>query len=1105
MSEFEGSLGQLINSGVELWVDGGRLGFKKVSGKLSDGERSFLSTNKARILELLGDRHAAWLSGVQKRIWFISQYAPESTAYTIPFLFDVPAGTDPHRLQQAFEALASRHLALRASFPSLEGIPIQMFEARINIPVETVLLPHEPRAREDMVRTHLVRPFRMDKAPLFKVFLFRAPDGSQQLGLSLHHLIGDGWSIRQMMRDLGLLYAGEELPGTAPSIVSFLRAERLRNPETLAEELRYWRQRLANPPVLSLPYDQERPRHLTYDGGQVRADLDEAISEGLRRFARENSTSVFTVLLAAFGVFLHQHSRQRDLMAGIPYAARETREAQDIVGCLMTTLVLRLETDPGMSFVQLISQVGRTLREALGHASLSFDRIVESLALERDTSRNPVFQVLFGQIPAADVEERGLPLRQRYLDAKKCQFDLEYYYSGGDGQGAITSFFVYNTRLFEEETVRLFSERWLQLVPWLIAHPSLPLRDAPRLAPSTVQRIRNEWNATAQQWDEAGGADALIARQAQRSPDKIAVVSGPHSRTYGELLRNAGSFAARLCEAGVRPGSLVGIKMERSVGMVEAILGSLLAGAGFVPLDPAFPSNRLGYMIEASGTRHVVTDTGEVEVPGGAVRVVYDGIPQTEPFPPHPNRGEDVAYVMFTSGSTGQPKGVAVRHHNLVNLLRAMARAPGMQHSDRLLAVTSLSFDISLLELLLPLTVGATVRVATREEQSDAQALLSYLEADGITVMQGTPSTWRMLLQYGWTGSPGLKVLCGGEALSDELARVLMPKSAALWNLYGPTETTIWSSRRYFGNGQQRVTLGQPIENTRLYVLDEDQRPVPLGVEGELYIAGDGVAQGYIGREDLTAQRFPTLGIDELGVTQERCYRTGDRVRQRHDGELLFLGRQDHQVKVRGHRIEPGEVEARLAEVPGIAEAVVAVQGEAERSRLVAFLVSSGEPVPTGTVLAHLRKHLPSYMIPHIEHLERMPMTLNGKVDRTALAQRSSAGTAPTGPQEALSTGDEIRVAAWFSEVLEVPATHRQAEFFELGGQSLLATRVLYRINQHYNIDMRLPEFFQGSTVAVLAARIKELVDERQQKITAEVEGMSEDQVTQELKRLGLL
>ncbi|HEX8702423.1 MAG TPA: AMP-binding protein, partial [Myxococcaceae bacterium] len=833
MSEFLGEFGKLINSGVELWREGDRLGFKKASGKLSESERSFLTTHKARILELLGGRHAAWLSGVQKRIWFISQYAPESTAYTIPFLFDVPADVDPQRLRGAFEALAFRHMALRASFPELLGIPVQMFEERVDIAVETVQLPHDAEAREDVIRQHLVRPFRMDQAPLFRVFLFRAPEGSQQLGLSLHHLIGDGWSIRQMMRDLGQLYAGEALTEPAPAILAFLRAERLRNPDVLAEDLRYWRQRLADPPVLSLPYDRERPRHLTYDGGQVRADLDEAISESLRRFSREHSTSVFTVLLAAFGVFLHQHSRQRDLMVGIPYAARETREAQGIVGCLMSTLVLRLDADPSTSFVQLIDQVGRSLREALGHATLSFDRIVESLALERDTSRNPVFQVLFGQIPAADVATRGLPLRQRYLNAKKCQFDLEYYYSDGDGQGAITSFLVYNTRLFEEETIRLFSERWLQLVPWLVAHPGLAVREAPRLTPSTVQQLCGRWNATTQQWAETGGADTLIARQAQRSPDRVAVVSGTTSRTYGELLRNAGGFAARLREAGVRPGSLVGIKLERGVSMVEALLGIFQAGAGFVPLDPSFPEERLDYMIQASGVRHVVTGSMDVRVSEGG---------PAESAPAHLNRGEDVAYVMFTSGSTGLPKGVAVRHHNLVNLLLAMARAPGLQAEDRLLAVTSLSFDISLLELFLPLTVGATVRVATREEQSDAKALLSYLEQDGITVMQGTPSTWRMLLQYGWQGAPGLKVLCGGEALSDELAQALRRKCASLWNVYGPTETTIWSTRQQIGDGVQRVTLGQPIENTRLYVLDEEQRPVSLGVEGELYIAGDGVA-----------------------------------------------------------------------------------------------------------------------------------------------------------------------------------------------------------------------------------------------------------------------
>ncbi|MBE4751541.1 amino acid adenylation domain-containing protein [Corallococcus sp. ZKHCc1 1396] len=1113
MSDFESGLGQLISRGVELWAEADRLHFKKVGGKLAPEDKAFLQEQKPRILEFLRGRRLTWLSGIQQRIWFISRYAPESNAYTIPFLFRVDGPVDVERLRACLEQLTERHLSLRAVFPSVAGVPVQLFEQHVPMALPVIDLPDDPALHDEVIHATLVRPFDMSKAPLFKAFLFRAPDGRHQLGLTMHHLVSDGWSLRLMVDELTALYT--DANALAPlreeqSIIHFLRAERTQDPTLATQNLGYWRKQLAAPPVIELPCDFERPRQLTYDGAQVPSAFSANTSRRLHRFAREQRTTLFSVLLAAFGTLLHQHTKQRDLLIGTPYANREDAAFQGIVGCLMSTLVLRLDTDPGISFRQLLAQSGTVLKDALRHSAMSFDRIVEALSLERDTSRNPVFQVLFGQIPTDAKERPGLRLTNAYLDARKSQFDLEYYYLTGETDDVLSGSFVFNTNLFRRETVEALQASWLQLVEWLLDHPDASLGTAPRWTPAQRARVTEGWNHTARAWEHAGPLQGLVFREHARAPSEVAVRCEQDQASFEELARRSDLVAAALVARGVGVGTLVGIKMARGVDMVVALLGILKAGAAFVPLDPGFPEERLAYMMRTAQVRWVACDASTAgTLPEGVEALrVHD---LREPAPGEPTAfsapaltGDDLAYVMFTSGSTGAPKGVRVTHANAVNLLLSMGVAPGIAPGDRFLAVTSLCFDISVLEIFLPLSVGATLVVASDATQGDAARMLQVLDAEDITVMQGTPSTWQLLMNYGWKGRPGLKALCGGEALSVALARELTQKTAELWNVYGPTETTIWSARRRVPRDTAAVDLGHPIENTRFYVLGDDLRPVPPGVVGELYIAGAGVARDYLHREDLTAERFVTLDLPEFGAVAERCYRTGDRVRYLPDGALTFLGRADHQVKLRGYRIELGEIETQLGALEGVAEAIVVVQRGGAGERLVAFVRRRDDTLTEEAVVAALARQLPAYMVPQVAFLAQLPLTPNGKVDRNALVRMAGGPRARTGPVEPPRTDMERQVAAWFAEILSVEVANRHAQFFDLGGHSLLATRLLYRVNGHYRVEVPLSVFFRDPTVMGVARLVEEELEERRQDLMARIESMSEAEIDEELTRLGL-
>ena len=686
---------------------------------------------------------------------------------------------------------------------------------------------------------------------------------------------------------------------------------------------------------------------------------------------------------------------------------------------------------------------------AYSHAEVPFEKLVADLHPQRDMSRSPLFQVAIAYQSSPKAVET--PNDVSMTASGGTLFDLTLFIE--DVNGAYTVTAEYNVDLFEQATIERMLGHFETLIGAALAAPDQPIGLLPMLTAAEPSQLLPAWRGAVEPLEDDARIHDLFARQAARTPDAVAVRCQGESCTYAELNARANQLARYLRARGVTTEMLVGLSVERSIDMVVGLLGILKAGGAYVPLDPSYPADRLAFMLDDAAVSVLVTQAPLLDViPGGRRQAIcldrdwpeisLEGASDLEPL----GGGGNLAYVIYTSGSTGRPKGVQIPHRAVVNFLRTMAQQPGLGSADVLVSVTTLSFDISGLEMYLPLMVGARVVVATRDDVTDGRQLQTLLETEGATVMQATPATWRLLVEAGWTG-PGLKMLCGGEGLPQELAAQLIERGAELWNLYGPTETTIWSTAEKLGRGNGNVTIGRPIANTQTYVLDRNFQPLPVGVPGELYIAGDGLSRGYRQRPDLTAERFLP---NPFGPPGSRMYRTGDLARFLADGRIECLGRVDHQVKVRGFRVELGEVESAVAGHPAVKETVVfAEEVGAGDTRLVAYVVyQPGESLTASELRKLVRETLPEYMVPSFfVKLDRIPLTPNGKVNRRALPgpfQGAGAERERVAPQ----TQTEVRIAEVWQRVLGITDISVGDNFFDIGGHSLLSMRVVAEIDR---------------------------------------------------------
>ena len=775
----------------------------------------------------------------------------------------------------------------------------------------------------------------------------------------------------------------------------------------------------------------------------------------LREAGNRAGVTLFMMFLAAYAHTLSRWASSNELVIGTPFAGRDLPGSRDLVGLFVGALPLKFSFEGLTSISDLLREVKRACLEAFDDPEVPIEELVREFNLTRHVDRNPIFQVFFA---FQDARERGgrlgeIPLERINPGEDSTETDLEFWVR--DSATGLDGAFQYRRSFFDRRHMESLRDRFLETLRKIGTNPEAPILDLERPTLAEIDFSR-DLNATSRDY-QPGSFVELVERCVASAGDTVALIGGSERVDYPTMMGRVDALASWLVEHhDVSPGDIVGLYLSRTVDLQVAMLAVAKTGAAYLPLDPNFPESRLAFMLEDSGAQLVICNTdmpAELEMTRVDLGSDWAAIETASPAEGFVSRAapEGVAYIIYTSGSTGKPKGVAVGHAAVANFLQSMAETPGMAAGDRLLAVTTLSFDISVLELLLPLTVAATVAIASHEESGDGRRLIELMEEHDINVMQATPATWRMLLGFGWEGKGGLKVLCGGEGLPPDLVEALLPRVGALWNMYGPTETTIWSTCKRIEEAGELITVGKPIANTQVYVLNEALQLQPVGVPGELYIGGDGVAQGYHNRADLTAERF--VEHPEYG----RIYRTGDRARMLGQGELQHLGRLDDQIKLRGYRIELGEIEAALNSIDGVDQAAARIfelgQGD---TRLVGYIVPDPDSsVSTAEIRVALRKRLPSYMIPtNLEELDALPLTPNGKVDRKALPDLANMAESSEEKAPLESEEQQVMAAIW-SELIGVSNIGPDDNFFQLGGHSLLAIRALKQIAEKYENELR--------------------------------------------------
>ncbi len=908
------------------------------------------------------------LSFAQQRLWFLSQLAAGSGSYNIPIFIRVSGQLNIDAFRQSLEVIVQRHEALRTTFVGMESQPVQLVAAHGTFEFTVSDLDYYAEAQREevalrMVQAESTRPFDLTVGPLLRVLLMRLSAAEHILLLNIHHIIADDRSLEVFFHELEVLYTAfstgtqAQLPGLPIQYVDFTawQMEQLQGP-SFEKQLAYWQRQLADSPVLELPIDHPRPPTLSFRGGIHSFMFSKTDWAALTQLSRAIGATPFMTLLAVFKVLLSRYSNQDEIVVGSPIAGRTRAEIEGLIGFFANTLVLRTDLSGDPTFRELLGRVREVALDAYTHQDVPFEKLVEILQPDRNLNRNPLFQVFFAMQSVGAVPSRlgDLTLASAPINNGTAKFDLSLFIE--ETAEGMQGLLEYDSDLFEASTVVRIGEHFQALLSAVVADPDRRISTVTFVS-AAEQRLLEAWNATEASYP-ACSVHQLIEAQAARRPGAIAVVSDEESLTYQALDQRAGRLAGRLRALGVGPEVLVGLCVERSTDLLVGMLGILKAGGAYVPLDPSYPAERLAWILQDTQAPVIVTQTHlAASLPPHHAQLVCldaeDAPLHTPPSAPARQAApHNLAYVIYTSGSTGKPKGVQLPHAAVVNFLTSMQRQLEISEQDVLLAVTTVAFDIAALELFLPLTVGAQVRIVSTAVAGDGVQLAKVLANEPVTMMQATPATWRMLTDAGWMGRSNLTILCGGEALPHDLAEQLVSRGAALWNLYGPTETTIWSAALRVEQTERPIPIGHPIANTQLYVLDQNFQPAPIGVVGDLYIGGDGLARGYLNRPELTADRFvPSPWSVVRGqlqrttdngqrTTDNRLYKTGDRACFLPDGTLRFEGRSDQQIKLRGYRIELGEIETVLRQHPYVREAVALVREDVPGDkRLVAYVV----------------------------------------------------------------------------------------------------------------------------------------------------------------------
>jgi amino acid adenylation domain-containing protein len=1049
------------------------------------------------------------LSFAQQRLWFLDRYESSSAVYNIPMALRLKGELEAGALGQALNELVRRHEALRTLFVEQEGTPYQRIVPALELELGLRdLHALASKERDDqarrLVREEAARPFDLAKGPLIRAKLIRLGEQEHLLCLTLHHIVGDGWSIGVLEKELKALYAAfcQGKPSPLPELpiqyadYAYWQRQWLQG-EVLQGQLDYWKGQLAGAPaLLELPTDRPRPALQSHRGAVVRFGLSTDLSAKLNALAQKRGVTLFMVLAAAFKVLLSRYSGQEDICIGTPVANRNRAELEGLIGFFVNTLVLRSRVSAEESFEELLRRVQRTALEAYSHQDLPFERLVEELKPQRSLSHAPLFQVMLilQNAPRERGESKGLRFKPMASNAGISKFDLTCTMT--ESQGRLLGTLEYHSDLFDGSTIERLAKHYEVLLEGICAHPEQKVGRLGLLTEQEKRQLLKEWNATEASYPKDKCVHQLFEEQVRRAPEAVAVVFEGEELSYGELNRRANRLARYLRAQGVGPEDLVGVCVERSLEMVVGLLGILKAGGAYVPLDPSYPQERLTYMLQDAAPKVLLTQErllGVLASQQATMPLCLDRDWATiakhpDSDPPSHTKPQNLAYVIYTSGSTGKPKGVEGTHQALVNRVRWMASTYAATPGERCAQKTALGFIDSITETIGPLLGGSTLWVLGHRAASDPETLWAQIKGASISRLVVVPSLLEALLQADpaqFEAHPLKLLVSSGEALSTELLAKARERlgSTRILNLYGSSEVTgdgsFYDAAGATSPGLRGVPIGRPIANTRLYILDGRYNPVPVGVAGELYIGGDGVGRGYLKRPELTAERFVADPFNE--APGARLYKTGDLARYLSDGNIEYLGRIDHQVKIRGFRIELGEVEAALLESAGVAQALVlAREDEPGDKRLVAYVVAaSGEQLEPEALRARLKQKLPEYMVPAVFMvLEALPLSPNGKVDRKALP-------APDGSRQSAReyvvprTELEAKLAAIWAQVLKVEKVGVHDNFFELGGHSLQIIRVANAIELAFGRRISVQTLYIAADLGAVAEILETKSEDR--------------------------
>lgn len=1029
----------------------------------------------------------------QLEVWLSSQQSVEANcSYNELCSLLIEGELDTAALKNALDQIVQRHHSLRTTF-SEDGSEAIIHD---NLDYQYEYLDLSGLSSDDqeiellkVIQKQACVPFDLVKGPLLRVVLQKSAADRHKLTFTAHHIIMDGWSLSVFCRDLGKLYDANRLGVTAElPVANQYRDYAAAMTEYFASEQgqldeQFWVDQYTDSmPVLDLPIEKPRPRLRTYFGRRYDHVLPESLVTQVRKAGAKSGCSLFNSLLAAFSAYLSRLTGNEEIAVAIPTAGQAAMDQPELIGHCVNAMPYRTGINPDRSLLEQFTITRGEMLDAFEHQRYSFGSLLRKLAPPRDPSRPPLLAITFNVDPILDTSDIGFDGLAVHPQIEPRMFEnFEWFVNGViQKDQSIEMQVQYNSDLFTQEALAFYFEGFEAFLRAFVEAPETPINQLPLMSRDQRQRVIVDWNDTELAFPRDATLHSEFSRQAQQTPDAIAVEYQDQQLSYSDVDKRSNQIARYLQSQGIGSGDLVGICVHRSHDMLVYLYGILKSGAGYVPLDPAYPTDRLQYMCDHSRLKLIVTQQElsdrviEFNKPHLALdQIDLSSIASTAIELNHDP--QQTCYVIYTSGSTGKPKGVQVPHGPVANFLYSMRETPGLSDRDRVLAVTTLSFDIAVLELYLPTLFGGTVVVADQAITSDGNQLVETLQSERINFLQATPATWRLLINSGWEGHNELKVLCGGEPMPSDLVSPLLARCGELWNMYGPTETTVWSSAFRITNGSDPILIGQPIGNTQIYILDSNLQEVPVGGEGEVYIGGDGVTHGYLHQPKMTDERFIENPYYNPFVTpaNHRLYRTGDLARHRFNGNLEFLRRNDKQVKVRGFRIELGEIEKNLESHPAIQQVVVIVREDNPGdARLVAYWLGDSDKSEAPDFRSHLRESVPYYMVPqHFIHLSQMPQTNNGKIDYKALPapepEESRENSEVVAPK---SAAEKLLVSIW-QDVLELDEVCIHDNFFDIGGHSLLVMQVIASVEKETGIRLSPQQFLMG-TLEQLASKV---------------------------------